>query len=101
MPVSLTRHRHAPWISPDDVPWRLREFKRLLWALMDFGEPDSDALDALFLRSTKHAEVRVELCRAMLEAELFTLMPRAQADGADVGELVEVEMPAEVPFMVW
>jgi len=52
--------------------------------LMNPGDPDNTVLDALFLRSTNHPEVRVELCRAMLEAELFTLVPRAQVDGAEV-----------------
>jgi|GEM_PF-2915377 len=64
------------------------------------GDPDNAALDALFLRSTNHPGVRVELCREMLEAELFTLVPRAQVDGAEAGELVKVEAPAEMPVGV-
>ncbi len=65
------------------------------------SDPDNAALDALFLRSTQHPEGRVELCRALLEAELFTLIPSGPVDGADEGELVEVEAGGHIPFKLW
>lgn len=53
--------------------------EELLRAIMNMGEFDNPILDALFLRAAKHPEVRIELCAALLEAELYTLVPRGQS----------------------
>jgi len=69
--------------------------------IMNPTDSDNPELDALFLRAAKHAELRVELCRALPEAELFTLIPQGPVDGAEAGELIEMENPGDIPFMLW
>jgi len=46
---------------------------------MNSDDPDNTELDALFMRAGKHAEVRVALFASMLEAEMYTLVPRGQS----------------------
>ncbi len=67
---------------------------------MSMDDPDNAALDALCVRSFRHPEVRVELCRTLLEAELFTLIPQGPVDGAEDGEEVQMEAAA-IPLMTW
>jgi hypothetical protein len=72
--------------------------------MKDFGNHehrDNAAVDVHFLRSNTHPEVRVELCRALLEEKLFTLIPQGPVDGADEGELVEVEAAGDTRFKLW
>jgi len=66
--------------------------------MMNPTDPDNAALDALCVRSFKHPELRVELCRALLEAELYTLIPQGPVDGAEEGEEVRLEA-ATLPLM--
>lgn len=67
----------------------------------NMNNPGNSDLDALFLRSTTHPEVRMDLCREMLEGELYTLIPEVRVPGEE-GEVVELEATAEnIPLMVW
>src|SRR5688572_12230556 len=58
-----------------------------------------NALDALFLRAAKHPEVRIELCAALLGAELYTLTPRGQSTRA--AESVARPQGRNLQFMRW
>jgi|GEM_PF-2126950 len=62
-------------------------------------EPVNPALDALFLRAAKHAEVRMEFCAALLEAELLTLVPRGQSTRA--ADSVARPEGRNIPLIGW
>jgi len=46
---------------------------------MNFTDPDNSALDALYDRAATHPEDRPALLQALLEHELYTLIPRGQS----------------------
>ena len=46
---------------------------------MNAGEPDNRELDTLFMRTDGHPEARPAFFEAMLEAELYTLVPRGMS----------------------
>ncbi len=66
---------------------------------MDLDDPDNTELDAIFMRAAKHPEVRVELLAEMLDAELYTLVPRKQS--ARPAETISRPEGKHLEFIQW
>jgi len=68
---------------------------------MDYA-PDNSELDALFRKSADHPAERPALFRAMLEAELYTLVPRGNTDlPPDAMAVVEPVEGQTLEFIRW